>query len=115
MPVVLVPIDFDQVGGVSTKRSIAIRTFLTSDFMTGVPAVPGQQVHHSFLLLNTTLIVYLTDPRGRAWQDGGADSGNSRGLARDVRPHGQASRDNRVGVTAINTRDPPILAFSGPA
>ena len=46
VPVVLVPIDFDQADGVSTKRSIAIRTFLTSDFMTGVPAVPGQQVEY---------------------------------------------------------------------
>jgi hypothetical protein len=38
VPVVLVPVDPDHTGdGPSTRRSIAIRTFLTADFMTGVP------------------------------------------------------------------------------
>lgn len=36
VPVILFPVDFGQPG----KRSIAIRTFITNDFMTGVPAVP---------------------------------------------------------------------------
>ncbi|EGG23702.1 GMP synthetase [Cavenderia fasciculata] len=37
VPVILFPISFDQ----DQTRSIAIRTFITNDFMTGVPAVPG--------------------------------------------------------------------------
>lgn len=40
VPVVLFPVDFGQEG----KRSIAIRTFITNDFMTGVPAVPGKDI-----------------------------------------------------------------------
>lgn len=40
VPVVLFPVDFGQHG----TRSIAIRTFITNDFMTGVPAVPGNQI-----------------------------------------------------------------------
>jgi len=50
VPVVSFPIDFDAAVGACSpgkrargeaKRSIAIRTFITNDFMTGVPAVPG--------------------------------------------------------------------------
>lgn len=37
VPVVLFPVDFGEDG----KRSIGIRTFITNDFMTGVPALPG--------------------------------------------------------------------------
>lgn len=37
VPVVLFPVNFGQDG----KRSIGIRTFITNDFMTGVPALPG--------------------------------------------------------------------------
>lgn len=37
VPVVSFPVHFGEAG----KRSIAIRTFITNDFMTGVPAVPG--------------------------------------------------------------------------
>jgi GMP synthase (glutamine-hydrolysing) len=40
VPVVSFPIHFGQPG----KRSIGIRTFLTNDFMTGKPAVPGEQM-----------------------------------------------------------------------
>eukprot|EP00053_Salpingoeca_punica_P013825 m.125252 g.125252 ORF g.125252 m.125252 type:complete len:665 (-) comp16314_c1_seq3:1229-3223(-) len=44
VPVVLVPVDLnaDQTqAGPTSNRSIVIRTFLTNDFMTGVPARPG--------------------------------------------------------------------------
>ncbi|GAM22105.1 hypothetical protein SAMD00019534_052800, partial [Acytostelium subglobosum LB1] len=41
VPVILLPVSFD---GDSTKRSIAIRTFITNDFMTGVPAVPHKTI-----------------------------------------------------------------------
>ena len=48
MPLVLVPIHFDRVVEnkiqPSCQRSIVIRTFITSDFMTGVAAVPGQDI-----------------------------------------------------------------------
>ena len=50
MPVILIPIHFDRdhVPGcnreTSVQRSIVIRTFITEDFMTGVPAVPDQHI-----------------------------------------------------------------------
>ena len=37
VPVILIPVDF----GVDGKRGIVIRTFITNDFMTGLPCVPG--------------------------------------------------------------------------
>jgi GMP synthase (glutamine-hydrolysing) len=40
VPVVSFPVDFSG-NAVSSQRSIAIRTFITNDFMTGVPAEPG--------------------------------------------------------------------------
>ena len=47
MPIVLIPIHFDRdihhcPVMPSCQRSIVIRTFITSDFMTGIPATPGQ-------------------------------------------------------------------------
>ena len=39
-PVTLFPVDF----GVSGARSIGIRAFLTNDFMTGTPAMPGREL-----------------------------------------------------------------------
>jgi len=40
VPVILFPVDFGHQG----KRSIGIRTFITNDFMTGVPALPGKDI-----------------------------------------------------------------------
>eukprot|EP00941_MAST-03F_sp_MAST-3F-sp1_P004569 g4569.t1 len=40
VPVILFPADFGDSG----KRSIAIRTFITRDFMTGLPAMPGKDI-----------------------------------------------------------------------
>jgi GMP synthase (glutamine-hydrolysing) len=40
VPVTLFPVNFGQEG----KRSVGIRTFITNDFMTGVPALPGQEI-----------------------------------------------------------------------
>lgn len=37
VPIVMIPVGFDK----PTGYSVVIRTFLTNDFMTGVPAVPG--------------------------------------------------------------------------
>jgi len=45
VPVVSFPVNFGEPG----KRSIGIRTFITNDFMTGVPAVPGKQMPHEAL------------------------------------------------------------------
>jgi GMP synthase (glutamine-hydrolysing) len=40
VPVILFPVAFGQDG----KRSICIRTFITNDFMTGIPALPGRDM-----------------------------------------------------------------------
>lgn len=40
VPVISVPVGF----GIQANRSIAIRTFITNDFMTGVPAIPGKEM-----------------------------------------------------------------------
>ena len=47
MPVILIPIHFDRDPMLripSCQRSVVIRTFITKDFMTGVPAVPGKEL-----------------------------------------------------------------------
>lgn len=54
MPIILIPIHFDRDPTMhlpSCQRSVVIRTFITNDFMTGVPAEPGKQlpVEVSFL------------------------------------------------------------------
>ncbi|KAG4073581.1 hypothetical protein HA402_000805 [Bradysia odoriphaga] len=46
MPVVLIPVHFDRDPALkipSCSRSVVIRPFLTNDFMTGVPVVPGSE------------------------------------------------------------------------
>ncbi len=45
VPVISVPLDFGEKG----KRSVAIRTFITNDFMTGVPAVPRRDIPEEVL------------------------------------------------------------------
>lgn len=40
VPVISFPVPFGEPG----KRSIGIRTFITNDFMTGVPATPGREI-----------------------------------------------------------------------
>lgn len=40
VPVILLPLGFGQEG----SRSIVIRTFITNDFMTGLPATPGKEL-----------------------------------------------------------------------
>jgi GMP synthase (glutamine-hydrolysing) len=47
MPLVLIPIHFDRSHierTTSFQRSVVIRTFMTHDFMTGVPAIPGTDI-----------------------------------------------------------------------
>ncbi|XP_013404318.1 GMP synthase [glutamine-hydrolyzing] [Lingula anatina] len=63
MPVVLVPLHFDRdpMGTVpSCQRSVAIRTFITNDFMTGVAAVPGQDLSKE--MVNQMVEQILTVP-----------------------------------------------------
>lgn len=47
MPVILTPLHFDRdplQKQPSCRRSVVIRTFITSDFMTGIPATPGNHI-----------------------------------------------------------------------
>lgn len=47
MPIVLIPVHFDREVAnrmPSCQRSVVIRTFITSDFMTGVPALPNKHL-----------------------------------------------------------------------
>ncbi|KAI5750171.1 hypothetical protein M8J76_013406 [Diaphorina citri] len=47
MPVVLIPIHFDREPTSRTpscQRSLVLRPFVTNDFMTGVPALPGKHI-----------------------------------------------------------------------
>lgn len=47
MPIILTPLHFDRdplQKQPSCRRSVVIRTFITSDFMTGVPATPGNHI-----------------------------------------------------------------------
>ncbi|XP_029044964.1 GMP synthase burgundy [Osmia lignaria lignaria] len=47
MPVVLIPIHFDREAGSripSCQRSVVLRPFVTNDFMTGTPAIPGKEL-----------------------------------------------------------------------
>ncbi|UXI19383.1 H/ACA ribonucleoprotein complex subunit 3 [Sarcoptes scabiei] len=54
MPVILIPIHFDRemiTRQQSYQRSVVIRTFLTEDFMTGVPVTPNQQISFNVNLM----------------------------------------------------------------
>ncbi|XP_057325175.1 GMP synthase [glutamine-hydrolyzing] [Microplitis mediator] len=47
MPVVLIPVHFDRDAASrvpSCQRSVVLRPFCSSDFMTGTPAIPGNQL-----------------------------------------------------------------------
>jgi len=47
MPIILTPLHFDRdplQKQPSCQRSVVIRTFITSDFMTGIAATPGNEV-----------------------------------------------------------------------
>lgn len=44
MPVILLPLHFDRDAALrapSCQRSVVLRPFITQDFMTGIPAIPG--------------------------------------------------------------------------
>ncbi|XP_025419217.1 GMP synthase [glutamine-hydrolyzing] isoform X2 [Sipha flava] len=47
MPVILIPVHFDRDVAYrypSCQRSVVIRPFITEDFMTGIPALPGKHI-----------------------------------------------------------------------
>ncbi|XP_010150449.1 PREDICTED: GMP synthase [glutamine-hydrolyzing]-like [Eurypyga helias] len=53
MPVILTPLHFDRdplQKQPSCQRSVVIRTFITSDFMTGIAATPGNEVPEEVVL-----------------------------------------------------------------
>ncbi|XP_020626261.1 GMP synthase [glutamine-hydrolyzing]-like [Orbicella faveolata] len=64
MPIVLIPIHFDRdpIDHIpSCQRSVVIRTFITSDFMTGIPATPGKQIPIEVL---TEMVASLKEVQG---------------------------------------------------
>ncbi|EDL15549.1 mCG6369, partial [Mus musculus] len=59
MPVILTPLHFDRdplQKQPSCQRSVVIRTFITSDFMTGVPETPGNEIPVEVVLKMVTEI-----------------------------------------------------------
>uniref|UniRef100_A0A2I3G371 GMP synthase C-terminal domain-containing protein n=1 Tax=Nomascus leucogenys TaxID=61853 RepID=A0A2I3G371_NOMLE len=59
MPVILTPLHFDRdplQKQPSCQRSVFIRTFITSDFMTGIPATPGNEIPIEVVLKMVTEI-----------------------------------------------------------
>jgi len=53
MPVILTPLHFDREPMAhlpSCQRSVVLRPFVTSDFMTGVAAIPGKHIPESVIL-----------------------------------------------------------------
>ncbi|CAI5775757.1 synthase [glutamine-hydrolyzing] isoform X1 [Podarcis lilfordi] len=53
MPVILTPLHFDRdplQKQPSCQRSVVIRTFITSDFMTGIAATPGNEIPEEVVL-----------------------------------------------------------------
>lgn len=74
MPVVLIPLHFDRDPvdrKPSSQRSVVLRPFVTSDFMTGVPVIPGSDklpmpvsIHLSFSVncLFINMCLYFSGP-----------------------------------------------------
>ncbi|XP_030842450.1 GMP synthase [glutamine-hydrolyzing] [Strongylocentrotus purpuratus] len=53
MPIILAPVHFDRdpvMHQPSCQRSVAIRTFITNDFMTGIPAQPGKHIPEDVIM-----------------------------------------------------------------
>lgn len=62
MPVVLIPIHFDRDAASripSCQRSVVLRPFVTNDFMTGTPAIPGKELPLHVSLIH--ICVYIFD------------------------------------------------------
>lgn len=62
MPIILIPIHFDRdlaSRQPSCQRSIVIRTIITSDFMTGVPAIPNHDLPADVSILKVTMLCLI--------------------------------------------------------
>jgi len=60
MPVVLIPLHFGRSQierAPSCQRSVVLRPFITNDFMTGVPAVPGKHLPEDVVLAMVAAIM----------------------------------------------------------
>lgn len=111
MPVVLVPLHFDRDPvdrKPSAQRSIVLRPFMTSDFMTGMPVIPGSEK----LPMNVSSYLHHSTDRHSLPNLflGNRANGNrhppqrARHFSCPLRSHKQASRDNRVGVKSVADR-----------
>lgn len=66
MPVILTPLHFDRdplQKQPSCQRSVVIRTFITSDFMTGIPATPGNEIPVEVIYVTSNIYInasYIT-------------------------------------------------------
>jgi GMP synthase (glutamine-hydrolysing) len=65
VPIVLVPVGFDKKNG----YSVVVRTFLTNDFMTGIPATPGTKYMPLHVLEEIATAVQQLDFVGRVMYD----------------------------------------------
>ena len=73
MPVVLTPLHFNRdpiMHQPSCQRSVALRTFITNDFMTGIPAIPGQHISLEVRISNTVITPRYSI---HTWCDGSSD------------------------------------------
>lgn len=60
MPVILTPLHFDRdplQKQPSCQRSVVIRTFITSDFMTGIPATPGNEIPVEVIYVTSNIYI----------------------------------------------------------
>ncbi|OWR50057.1 putative GMP synthase [Danaus plexippus plexippus] len=109
MPVVLVPVHFDRDAGLrapSCQRSLVLRPFITNDFMTGVPALPGEpampQDEARLLPLSLDHTDEIISVGGGQNAQGANDSAGY--IACVVRPDCQAAGHHRVGMITHHVR-----------
>lgn len=102
MPVVLIPLHFDRDPvdrKPSAQRSIVLRPFLTSDFMTGMPVMPGSDKLPMNVSLEKTMkqlsINYFLGDRANGDRNSQQRSWH---FASSIRPNKQAARHNRMGI-----------------
>ncbi|CAJ0939580.1 unnamed protein product [Ranitomeya imitator] len=97
MPVILTPLHFDRdplQKQPSCQRSVVIRTFITSDFMTGIAATPGNEIPEEKLALGPVLNQSVCSERLRIVSSG----------------HEVGDLDIEVGCHSVHIRGPPAMA-----
>lgn len=63
MPIILTPLHFDRdplQKQPSCQRSVVIRTFITSDFMTGIAATPGNEIPEEVIRIQVFKFLFRT-------------------------------------------------------